>query len=403
MSRPNAPSINPRALLFSGFVLTGIVNTVLGPILPWLATRWSLSDAAAGSLFTVQFAGSLTAGALSGLIASRIGVGRTMALGYALMGLGLVTMMASARTVGIAGIAAAGVGLGCVIPLTNLMAARLAPARAAGALGAVNLCWGLGAALWPLIVATSVRRSSLATAIVAVCVLLAAMVVPFARAAFPADAAPADHEPSGQAVSLSLARLAVFGACIALYSGVESAVGGWVTEHARRITAAAAADRWELAASVFWGGVTAGRAAVAVWLTRRWEIPAQFVGLVAVASAIVLLLAAPALSEGEGSGVGVVLAAALLCGVGLSPIFPVTVAALAREFPTRLAGPMVALGSLGGGVLPWVVGAISDSSGSLAIGFAALEVFVVVLAGLQVQRVRVFRLPPEVLGRRAVD
>ena len=387
MSRPTNLSISPRTLLYSGFVLTGVVNTVLGPILPWLATRWSLSDAAAGSLFTVQFAGSLTAGALSGLIASRIGVGRTMALGYALMGLGLVTMTASARAVGVAGIAAAGVGLGCVIPLTNLMAARLTPARAAGALGAVNLCWGLGAAMWPLIVATSVRRSSLATAIVAVCVLLAAMAVPFARAVFPADAAPGDREHGGQAVPLSLVRLAVFGACIALYSGVESAIGGWVTEYARRIAVEAAADRWELAASVFWGGVTAGRAVVAVWLTRRWETPALLGGLVAVASAVGLLLAGP--------GVGVVLAAALLCGAGLSPIFPVTVAALAREFPTRLAGPMVALGSLGGGVLPWVVGAISDRSGSLAIGFAALEVFVVVLAGLQVQRLRTFRLKPE--------
>ena len=387
MSRPTKLSISPRTLLYLGFVLTGIVNTVLGPVLPWLAGRWSLSDAAAGSLFTVQFACSLTAGALSGLIASRIGVGRTMAVGYALMGLGLVTMTASARAVGIAGIAAAGVGLGCVIPLTNLMAARLTPARAAGALGAVNLCWGLGAALWPLIVATSVRRSSLFTAIVAVCVLLAAMVVPSARADFPADPAVADHDRPDPALSVSLVRLGVFGMCIALYSGVESAIGGWVTEYARRITADATSNRWELAASVFWGGVTAGRAAVALWLTRRWETPAMFVGLAAVALAIVMLLAAPAVS--------IVLGAALLCGVGLSPIFPSTVAALAREFPTRLAGPIVALGSLGAGVLPWVVGAISDRSGSLAFGFAALEVFVVVLAVLQGQRVRTFRLKPE--------
>lgn len=382
-----------RTLLYSGFVLTGIVNTVLGPVLPWLAARWSLSDAAAGSLFTVQFAGSLTAGALSGLIASRIGVGRTMALGYALMGLGLMTMTASAKAVGIGGIAAAGVGLGCVIPLTNLMAARLTPARAAGALGAVNLCWGLGAALWPLIVATSVRRSSLATAIVVVCILLFATIVPFARAVFPADAPNPEHDQAGRAVSVSLTGLAVSGACIALYSGVESAIGGWVTEYARRIAIEATDDRWELAASIFWGGVTGGRAVVAMWLTRRWETPAMFGGLGAVASAIAMLLAAPALREGPG--VSMVLAAALLCGAGLSPIFPVTVAAVARQFPTRLAGPMVALGSLGAGVLPWVVGAISDRRGSLAIGFAALAVFVVALAALQAQRVGIFRLKPE--------
>jgi FHS family glucose/mannose:H+ symporter-like MFS transporter len=387
MSRPNAPSINPRTLLFSGFVLTGIVNTVLGPVLPWLSARWALTDAAAGSLFTVQFAGGLTAGALSGAIASRIGVGRTMALGYALMALGLATMAMSGRPAGLVGIAAAGIGLGCVIPLTNLMAARLTPARAAAALGAVNLCWGLGAALWPLIVAISISRSRLPSAIAFVCVLLAAMIVPFSRAAFPHDAPASDERPMAQAVSVSLTRLAAFGASIALYSGVESAVGGWVTEYARRLASGVAASGWELAASVFWGGLTAGRAAVALWLTKRWETFALFAGLTAVASAIVLLLVAP--------GVGAVLAAAAVCGAGLSPVFPVTVAALAREFPTRMAGPMVALGSLGAGVLPWVVGAISDRTGSLAIGFAALEVFVAVLVALQVRHVR---LKPEATG-----
>ena len=379
MSRLHQLAINPRTLLYSGFVLTGVVNTVLGPVLPWLSARWALSDAAAGSLFTVQFAGGLTAGALSGAIASRVGVGRTLALGYALMAAGLATMAASGRAAGVVGIAAAGVGLGCVIPLTNLMAARLSPARAAAALGAVNLCWGLGAAMWPLVVAISIGRSRLPAAIACVCVLLATMMVPLTRAAFPADA-PAPHERHEvQAASVSLTRLAAFGISIALYAGVESAIGGWVTEYARRLAAGVAESRWELAAAVFWGGLTAGRAAVAMWLTKRWETIAVFAGLTAVASAIVLLLVAPA--------VGTVLAAAMVCGAGLSPVFPVTVAALASEFPTRMAGPMVALGSLGAGTLPWIVGAISDRSGSLAIGFATLEVFVVVLVALQVRRV----------------
>ena len=40
----------------AAFVLTGTVTTLLGPLLPVLATRWALEDASAGLLFTAQFA-----------------------------------------------------------------------------------------------------------------------------------------------------------------------------------------------------------------------------------------------------------------------------------------------------------------------------------------------------------
>jgi len=85
---------------------------------------------------------------------------------------------------------------------------------------------------------------------------------------------------------------------------------------------------------------------------------------------------------------GIVLGAAALCGIGLGPVFPVTVAAVSREMPIRLAGPLLALGSLGGATVPWLVGAISDTSRSLATGVASLLLALVVLAVLHVRRVR---------------
>ncbi|HET7217387.1 MAG TPA: MFS transporter, partial [Vicinamibacterales bacterium] len=126
------------SILFAGFILTGIVNTLLGPLLPWLAMRWSLSDAAAGLLFSVQFAGGLAGGFVSGAIASRAGAGRTMGAGHLMMALGLAAVAAGGFHAGIAGMALSGVGLGFVIPTTNLMAARLEPEHAAASLGAVN-------------------------------------------------------------------------------------------------------------------------------------------------------------------------------------------------------------------------------------------------------------------------
>ena len=52
-------------LLHFGFLLVGMVQTLLGPILPMLAARWRLDDAQAGSLFIAQFTGAMIGSALS--------------------------------------------------------------------------------------------------------------------------------------------------------------------------------------------------------------------------------------------------------------------------------------------------------------------------------------------------
>ena len=360
--------------LYAGFILTGMVNTLLGPVLPWLAARWSLSDAAAGLLFSVQFTGGLLGGFVSGAVASRAGAGRTLGVGHLMMAIGLAAVAAGGFRMGLAGMALSGLGLGFVIPTTNLMAARLEPGRAAAALGAVNLCWGFGAAIWPLLVAMFTSRIGLALGLSIVSVMLGAMSVSAARTAFPSSPHAAGVPVTSRAGGA--VRLAIFGACIALYSGTEAAFGGWITEYARRLAGGAASGSWALAATTFWGGVTAGRAAVAVALAGRHEKTAMFAGLGAAIAAIAIVVLTPS--------VGVVLVCAALCGLGLAPVFPVTVAALSREFSTTVAGPMVALGSLGAGTLPLLVGAISDRTGSLTAGLATLLAGAATLTALEV-------------------
>jgi len=51
---------------------------------------------------------------------------------------------------------------------------------------------------------------------------------------------------------------------------------------------------------------------------------------------------------------------ALFAGLGLSVVFPVTVAAMTREIPGRVAGPLVAIGGIGGATMPWLVGVVSS-------------------------------------------
>jgi fucose permease len=137
--------------------------------------------------------------------------------------------------------------------------------------------------------------------------------------------------------------------------------------------------RWETAASVFWGGLAAGRGLVAVGLTPRFENAALFTGLLLVGTAIATLLVVAGLSP--------VFAVAVACGLGLAPSFPVTMAALSREVPPNVAQPMIALGSLGAALVPWLVGAISSRTGSLSSGLSALLALLAVVVVLQIVRV----------------
>jgi fucose permease len=301
--------LSGRPLLFTGFVVTGFVTTVLGPVLPWLTARWLLSDAAAGALFTIQFTGSIVAGGLSGLIVARLGASATLSTGYALMAAGLAGLALGERMAGTLAIAVAGVGLGFVVPATNLIVARLTPHRSAAALGALNLCWGIGAATWPVIVARFNPAPGVRAALLLASSLLLATSVRMAWARFPAHVLR--HTASSPSRTWSWRRLTILGLCIALYSGVESAFGGWITEYTRRLTADSSTMRWETAASAFWGGLAAGRGLVAVGLRPRFENAAVFSGLVLVGTAIATLLAV--------SGLSPVLLVSVACGLGMAP------------------------------------------------------------------------------------
>ncbi len=260
----------------AAFVVTGMVTTMLGPILPELVETWHLSDSAAGALFTAQFSGSLSAGAISGLLVSRIGDARTLALGYGTMSAGLVAIAAGGYASGVVGAFAAGTGMGFVIPPTNLLVARGRRDRAASALGMLNLSWGVGAAVWPLVVSAAVRLGGMRSSLAALAVLCAAAAIAFVSSVGGHDGIDSGSAPTS---SSPVMRVALFGVLIWLYSGTEMALGGWLPELARRLPAAASGAASATVGAAFWGGLSAGRGLIAVRLDRRYEDPSVFAGL----------------------------------------------------------------------------------------------------------------------------
>src|SRR5215213_7953967 len=129
MPAPRATASLSTMDLHVGFVAAGMATTLLGPVLPALRQRWDVSDALIGLAFTVQFLGSVSMSVLSSSLVMRLGGGRIMLAGFALMTAGVGALTVAAWLPGLAAILCYGLGLGLVLPTTNVLVAAASPGR----------------------------------------------------------------------------------------------------------------------------------------------------------------------------------------------------------------------------------------------------------------------------------
>src|SRR2546423_15357344 len=116
---PAAVSRQISFIAYVGFALTGIVTTMLGPLLPALKVRWQLSDAQAGYLFAAQFAASVVSTMLLTVIIGRLGFLRTLALSYVLMAAGVAGVGANSWGLGLLAGGAHGFARWLAVPATQ--------------------------------------------------------------------------------------------------------------------------------------------------------------------------------------------------------------------------------------------------------------------------------------------
>ncbi len=123
------PRSNRQLILAAqiAFLPTGILTTLLGPMLPILIARWVLNDTQAGSLFLVQFLASLAGVQISGILLARVGFRPAFLSGLLLMAFGVATLYLGSPGPGMVSVAVYGLGLGFIIPTDNLMIAEITP------------------------------------------------------------------------------------------------------------------------------------------------------------------------------------------------------------------------------------------------------------------------------------
>lgn len=347
-------------------MLTGMLTTLLGPILPVLSLRWSLSDSQAGSLFTSQFLGSMMGAAISSPLMMRQGYQLSLVLGFAMMATGVCALASlSTWVAGLISVFCYGVGLGITIPTTNLWIAQANPTRRAAALNLLNLAWGAGAVTCPFLVALAQRTKSVPVLLFGLATAACFLLVCIASVSF----ASIGQTLEGRLDPLPLGRnvwrtpfLPILGVLFLLYVGTENALAGWVATYAQRMGATPGMV-WVLMPSFFWGALLLGRTLAPTVLRYAAEATLVRVGLGLAAIGVATLLVVKTQS-------GVALGASL-AGFGLASVFPILVALLSETFGTqalRVAGALFACGGLGGATLPWLVGVASTHFGSLKAG-----------------------------------
>ena len=168
-------------LLHFGFLLVGLVHTLLGPILLMLTARWRLDEAEAGSLFIAQFTGVMIGSALSCPMIERLGSLRLMAFSYAAMAAAVACLGVNSWGIGLLSVLSFGFAIGLTAPATNLLVAEINSERRAAALNILNFVWAVGAVAGPPLIALFARDGHLVRPLIGLAALLSGIALLIAR------------------------------------------------------------------------------------------------------------------------------------------------------------------------------------------------------------------------------
>jgi MFS transporter, FHS family, glucose/mannose:H+ symporter len=376
MKRPeNADATRNRRLILAGqiaFLPTGILTTLLGPMLPILSARWALNDAQAGNLFLVQFLSQLAGVQLSGVMLAWVGFRPAFLSGLLLMASGVSTLYLGSPWLGMVSVAVYGLGLGLVIPTDNLMIAEVSTGSRAAAVSLLNFFWGAGAVVCSLLVAWAQAHRLLPLFLGSVALALVLLAVSARQLPFPGKRKSSDPTIPWREVFRHPATW-LFALVFFLYPGAETCVGGWIGSYVTRM-GSHGASMGAMMPAFFWASLTLGRGAGSLFLHRVREELVLQLGYGFGAAGIGLLLWSATLPG--------VIASTMITGLSFATVYPITVARLSHRFgvAARSIGAMMfSIAALGPALLPWGVGAVSHATGNLRAGLAVPLVATVIL------------------------
>ncbi len=340
-------------MLGSAFVAVGVTVASLGPALPEFASVAGIDVSSIGVLYSALFGGFLVSQITATVLLERTGTRVTILAALVVLAAGTTGLaVANGVTALLTASAVLGLGYGFGTIGINLVASRLVPHRPAFVVNFINVLFGVGSVLGPVISSAMLRSGGQARWVPAVGGLTACALLPWAWMVLPRDARVPLREviPPAPARALPVALL-LMGVLVFLYGGVESGFSGWAPTYLERTLGLSPAGA-ALAVSLYWLAYLCGRI-VSTALAFRIAPAVVLEGslLVLMAGGLVL-----ALSVGHQGGTTVAL---VLLGGATGPIYPSMFGVVTQRFAERAAFAVSAVSAIGCGgamLLPWVMG-----------------------------------------------
>lgn len=417
-----------RKLIVAGqiaFLPTGMLTTLLWPMLPILTARWALNDQQAGNLFLIQFLSQLAGVQVSGAMLARVGFRPAFLTGLLLMTVGVGTLYVGAPWLGFVSVAVYGLGLGTIIPTDNLLIAEISSGSRAAAVSLLNFFWGAGAVVCSLLVGWAQARHLIPFLLGGISLLLVLLALGVRNLVFPGAMKSTGsgsllENPTMWLFPSALCFLAfrwaqshhsqfvlwitglfflffvvvgiwklilaarnwqaflrnpvvwLFALVFFFYPGSETAVGGWIGSYVTRL--GMNKTMGALMPALFLTAMTIGRGLAGVILRHLPEQRVLQIGYGFGAAGIGLLI--------SSSTLGRVAASAVVVGFSFAALYPIAVARLPSHFGVQarsIGAVMFSIAAIGPAVLPWLVGMISQTTGNLRSGLAVPLVSIAVL------------------------
>nr|WP_272923949.1 MFS transporter [Streptomyces sp. SID3343] len=356
-------------------LLLGMCTGTIGAALPKLRDHFAVSDGAAAQSITVYNLGALVAIVGCAALTRRRTPPRAVATpmrvtthSLILFALGTATMgLSPGFEVFLVGVAVAGSGYGSLVLHLNSTFAQGFTEHNVVMVNMINALFGTGAILGSLAIAPlgakGVLASFAATAILAALTFPAVGTTRAIKAEPPTAARPGRRE---------LAALAPFIMIALFYAGLETGTAGLESTYLTHV--GHSDDYAAVGTALFWAGLTIGRVVIPP-LARR-TAPAT---LLAYISATAGLAALAALIPDAA------LIAFAVAGIAMGPIFPTTLAWLARSHPAAHTAnsALLVASMIGSTTLPALVALLGQTTSTrvipLAIATIGAAVFLTVL------------------------
>lgn len=363
-------------LFLAGFVIFGILFTIIGAALPQIIRAFHWSYTLTGVVLAASAIGYFLSTFLCGFLVQRFSPRSVLVTGLLIIAICMVFFMRwPSPWLNLALNLLIGLGQGAIEVVTNLEVIHMERKGQSRLMNLMHAAFSVGAILGPAAVGILVGMGLRGTVVfLAAAGPIVVMALLFSTAKFPRLAQEDEH---GQRQGLRLLRspiLLLLTLFLLLYVGAELGVSTWVSEYFVKVLSTTASTG-AYSVSLFWMGLFTGRLGVSLLYrgTRQELILLALSLLSAIALGFVLLASSTA-----AVAVGV-----FLTGLGLSALYPLAMAMVGRYFKSGFAvGTAAAGGGLGSFTFPFLMAVLSESVG-LRGGFwfyLALTMVLVVLS-----------------------